>query len=219
MPSRVLLSRVLPTVVVGSLLTACVGEPRRFVFEPTANGAAPAYRLVVETAGMRYSFLRPAGEPENPGPPAKRGDVRRSPRRFRVLPREGVDGGPACVQPHQRGRSARSCRVSSGSAQHLAEHPAGRAERRAHRSPTRAHRGTRLRIGRPGRVGRCVPDRRASSRERRRPRPVRVHVHDLSATSFRSSVDKPAAGATCRRRLRQRLPCRVADRDADGPRH
>ena len=53
-----MLSRILPTVVVGSLLTACAGEPPRFVFEPPTNAAAPAYRLVVETAGMRYSFPR-----------------------------------------------------------------------------------------------------------------------------------------------------------------
>ena len=55
-----MLSRALPIAVAGTLLTACVGESRRFVFEPPNDGAPPAYRLVVETAGMRYSFLRPA---------------------------------------------------------------------------------------------------------------------------------------------------------------
>ena len=59
-----MLSRIASTVVVGSVLTACVGEPQRFVFEPPTNGATPAYRLVVESEGMRYSFLRPTGEPE-----------------------------------------------------------------------------------------------------------------------------------------------------------
>ena len=63
------LRRIAPTVVVCSALTACVGEPRRFVFEPPTNGAVPAYQLVVETVGMRYSFLRPAGEPEIPAHP------------------------------------------------------------------------------------------------------------------------------------------------------
>ena len=59
-----MLKPILPAVAASVLTAACAGPPQGFVFEPAPPGSGEGvYRLLVDTDGMRYSFLRTDGRP------------------------------------------------------------------------------------------------------------------------------------------------------------